>query len=40
MEELDIENELIKKLGEELLEDVEVNLMNVRDKSMTVSTIQ
>ena len=40
MEELDIENELIKKLGEELLEDVEVNLMNVRDKSMTVSTIR
>ena len=40
MQELEIENELIKKLGEELLEDVEVNLMNVRDKSMTVSTIR
>ena len=40
MEELEFDNEMIAKLGKELMEDMQVNLMNVRDKSMTVSSIR
>ena len=40
MEDIQFDNEFVEKLGKELLEDVQVNLMNVRDKSMTVSTIR
>ena len=40
MEELEFDNEMIAKLGKELMEDMQINLMNVRDKSMTVSSIR
>lgn len=39
-EDVKIDNELLTKLGKELMEDIHVNLMNVRDKSMLVSTIR
>lgn len=39
-EDVKIDNELLMKLGKELMEDIHVNLMNVRDKSMLVSTIR
>lgn len=39
-EDIKIENKLLEKLGKELMEDIQVNIMNVRDKSMLVSTIR
>jgi len=35
-----IDNKLLERLGTELMEDITVNLINVRDKAMTVSTIR
>lgn len=40
MESIKIDNELIEKLYTELNEDMTVNIMNVRDKSMSVSAIR
>ena len=36
----EIENKFIVSLGKQLMEDMTVNIMNVQDKSMTVSTIR
>jgi len=41
MEEIvKIENKLLAKLGTELMDDIQVTLINVRDKSMLVSSIR
>jgi hypothetical protein len=35
-----IDNKLLERLGKELMDDIKVDLINVRDKAMTVSTIR
>lgn len=40
MSEITIDNKLLEVLGKELMDDINVNIMNVRDKALTTSTIR